>query len=57
VRGEKDVDIEKLSEIIVRVSQLMADFPQILELDLNHVLAFEKEVSIVDARIILKSQD
>ena len=57
VRGEKGVNIDHLAETLVRVSQLMTDFPQISELDLNPVLAFEKEVSIVDARIILKSQD
>ncbi len=35
----------------------MADFPQIAELDLNPVLAFEKDVAIVDARVIQKPQD
>lgn len=54
VRGEKGVDIEKLSEIIVRVSQLMADFPMIRELDLNPVLAFEKDAYLVDARMIYR---
>lgn len=54
VRGEKGVEMEKLAEIIVRVSRLMADFPSISELDLNPVLAFEKNAAIVDARIIYR---
>ena len=54
VRGEKGINVAHLAETLVRVSQLMTDFPEIAELDLNPVLAFEKEVSIVDARVILK---
>lgn len=53
-RGEKGVEMEKLAEIIVRVSLLMADFPNISELDLNPVLAFEKKAAIVDARMIYR---
>jgi acetyltransferase len=33
----------------------MAAYPQIEEMDLNPVLVHEKGLSIVDARIILKS--
>jgi len=54
VRGEKGVEMEKLAEIIVRVSRLMADFHSISELDLNPVLAFEKNAVIVDARMIYR---
>lgn len=54
VRGEKGVNVAHLAETLVRVSQLMADFPQIVELDLNPVLAFEQDVAIVDARVIVK---
>ncbi len=52
-RGEKGVDKEKLTEILLRISQLVTDIPQIAELDLNPVMAFEDEVYVVDARIIL----
>ena len=54
VRGEKGVDIEALADTLARVSQLMADFPSISELDLNPILAFEKNAAIVDARMILR---
>lgn len=55
VRGEKPADIDKLAEILVRISQLCTDFPEIDELDLNPVFAYEKGqgVSVVDVRIKL----
>ncbi len=53
VRGEKPADIEKLVEILLRLSQLASDFPQIDEMDLNPVMAFEKGkgAAVVDARL------
>ncbi|MGP8217438.1 MAG: acetate--CoA ligase family protein [Bacteroidia bacterium] len=51
VRGEKGVHKGKIIEIIQRISQLVEDFPQIEEMDLNPIIAFEKNVFIVDARI------
>jgi acetyltransferase len=52
-RGEKAVDIEKLAEILLRLSQLASDFPEVEEMDLNPVLALEKGKGavVVDARI------
>jgi acyl-CoA synthetase (NDP forming) len=52
-RGEKAVDIDKLVEIIVRLSQLASDFPEISEMDLNPVFALErgKGAVVVDARL------
>ncbi len=56
VRGEKAVDIEKLVEILIRLSQLVLDFPEIDEMDLNPVFAFEKGkgAAVVDARAKIK---
>lgn len=54
VRGEKSVDIEALAQILVRVAQLMADFPNIAELDLNPVLVTQDQAVIVDVRMIQK---
>ncbi len=53
MRGEEGVDIEKLVEILVRLSQLCSDFPEIDEMDLNPLMAFEKGkgVAVVDARM------
>lgn len=53
VRGEKPSDVQKLSECIQKISQLVTDFGEIKELDLNPVLVFEKGrgCKVVDVRI------
>jgi len=55
-RGEKAVDLEKLEEILIRLSQLVSDIPEIDELDLNPVFAFDKGkgAAVADARIKIK---
>ena len=52
VRGEKGVDLDRLAEVIERVSQLVGDHPEIREMDINPFLAFpEGQASVaVDAR-------
>jgi 4-hydroxybutyryl-CoA synthetase (ADP-forming) len=53
VRGEKPSDVGKLSECIQRLSQLVTDFREIKELDMNPVLVMEKGegCKILDVRI------
>jgi 4-hydroxybutyryl-CoA synthetase (ADP-forming) len=53
VRGEEPSDINKLSECIQRLSQLVSDFKEIKELDMNPVLVMEKGkgCKILDVRI------
>ena len=53
VRGRKGVDLEALETLICRLSQLVSDLPEIQEMDLNPVMAFEDGVFAVDARIAL----
>jgi acetyl coenzyme A synthetase (ADP forming)-like protein len=53
VRGSKPVNREALQDIIVRVSQLVSDFPEISELDLNPVFASETGAIAADVRIVL----
>lgn len=52
-RGERGVDFARLIEILIRFSQLTSDFPEIDEMDLNPVFAFEKGKGavVVDARL------
>jgi len=50
-RGDKGVDIPKLIEIIQRISQLVSENTEILEMDINPVLAFENNVYVADVRI------
>jgi acyl-CoA synthetase (NDP forming) len=56
-RGERPSDIENLVEILLRLSQLSSDFPEIGEMDLNPVFAFEKGkgAAVVDARLKIAS--
>lgn len=54
VRGEKPSDIEAAIEAVLRVSQLVTDFPEIVELDVNPLLIHERGAVAVDMRIILQ---
>ncbi|HEY6619863.1 MAG TPA: acetate--CoA ligase family protein, partial [Steroidobacteraceae bacterium] len=53
VRGAKPVDRAALSGMIERVSALVADFPEISEMDLNPVFATENGATAADVRIVL----
>jgi acyl-CoA synthetase (NDP forming) len=53
VRGEKGVDRAALAKLIQAVGQLVADFPEISELDLNPVFATDSGTVAADVRIVL----
>ena len=53
VRGGKPVDREALQDVIVRVSQLVSDFPEISEMDLNPIFASEDGAIAADVRIVV----
>jgi acetate---CoA ligase (ADP-forming) len=53
LRGAAPVDEAALTDALCRLGQLAADFPQIAELDINPLLAFERGVIAVDARVRL----
>jgi acetyl coenzyme A synthetase (ADP forming)-like protein len=53
VRGGKGIDRGALADIIVKVSKLVNDFPEIHEVDLNPVFATEKDARAVDVRMVL----
>jgi len=40
VRGEHPSDLEAIADTIVKISQLVTDFPEITELDINPLLVF-----------------
>ncbi|MGE6748120.1 acetate--CoA ligase family protein [Streptomyces niveus] len=56
VRGGAAVDRDALADLVVRVSQLAADFPGIAEVDLNPVFASENGVMAADVRILLTDE-
>ncbi len=45
-----------LEEILVRFSQLLIDFPEIKEIDVNPIIVNENEATAVDARIIVDTR-
>jgi acetyltransferase len=53
VRGEAGIDKPGMIDVILRLSQLVTDFPQIQEMDMNPVMAFSDKIVAVDARIAL----
>ncbi|MFZ9182278.1 MAG: acetate--CoA ligase family protein, partial [Hylemonella sp.] len=53
VRGGDPVDREALAKLIVAVSKLVSDFPEISELDLNPVFASKQGAVAADVRIVL----
>lgn len=52
-RGRPGVNLDRLIEALMRVSYLVADYPEIKELDVNPLLATPDEVIALDARIIV----
>jgi acetyltransferase len=52
-RNRPPADMEGLEEMIIRLSQLLIDFPQIAELDMNPVLIKDGKAVAVDARILV----
>ena len=52
-RGRPRVDINQLMDTLIRLSYLVADRPEIAELDINPLLVTPKFVIAVDARIVL----
>jgi len=56
VRGEMPSDINSIAENLQRLAQLVTDFQNIKELDINPLMVFEKgqKAKVVDVRIILE---
>ena len=52
-RGRPAADVAALAHVIVRVSELIAERPEIAELDLNPVFALERGAAVADARVVL----
>jgi len=55
-RGDKAKDIESIAQIILRISKLATDFPEINEFEINPLMVFDegKGALTVDMRLILK---
>ena len=56
VRGERRSDLEALIDALLRLSQLVADFPEIVEFDINPLVVFEQGQGVIgiDMRLTLE---
>ena len=52
-RGRKPIHLESLIEVLIRLSYLAADYPEISELDINPLLCTPEEVVALDARAVV----
>lgn len=52
-RNAPPANIKKVEETLLLFSQLLVDFPQIKEIDINPLLINENDASILDARIVV----
>jgi acetyltransferase len=56
-RGRPPVDREALVDLLTTVGELIESYPRIQEMDLNPVIAHEKSLTVVDARVILSTDE
>jgi acetyltransferase len=50
-RGQKGIDTGLFAQILVNLSELVGEVPQIVEMDLNPLMANDRQIVAVDARI------
>jgi len=57
IRGRPEADTEAIVEALLRVGLLVTDFPEIVELDINPLIVYEKGrgALALDARMVLKT--
>ncbi len=54
-RDRPPADVNAVADTLVRIAELAADFPEIQELDINPLLADDKGVLALDARILVRA--
>ena len=59
IRGAKPRDVDSIADTILRISQLVTDFPEINEFEINPLMVFDEGdgVLAVDMRMMLKEGD
>ncbi|MEM1513112.1 MAG: acetate--CoA ligase [Candidatus Jordarchaeales archaeon] len=55
-RGEPPLDLEAILDVILRISQLSMDFPEINEIDVNPLFAYPKGCVALDVKITIKKE-
>lgn len=56
-RGQPPADIQGLEELLMRLSHLAADFPQIAELDINPLAVADGRYLALDARVMVETSE
>lgn len=56
-RGREGVNLTAITDVLLRVGQLVQDFPSIIELDINPLIATPETVSAVDFRATLDAEE
>jgi acyl-CoA synthetase (NDP forming) len=53
-RGKPGGDIDGLAAVIVRLSDLIHGYPDIVEVDLNPVIVYPRGAAVADARMVVR---
>ncbi len=53
IRGAPSVDIISVADVMEKTSKMVMDLPEIMELDMNPIILYEKGLTVVDARVII----
>lgn len=53
VRGGRPADLQALADLLLTVSRMAEENPEIAEMDLNPIIVYEEGLSVVDARVLL----
>lgn len=53
IRGGRSADLTALTDLLLTVSRMGQENPEIAEMDLNPIIVYEKGLSVVDARVLL----
>ena len=58
VRGQKQSDLEAIVDMAIRLSDLLTDFPQIAEIDINPIMVYDAGSGgqVLDARMVLEDR-
>jgi acetyltransferase len=55
-RGKPAVDMKLLEEVMVRFSNMIVDFPEIAEMDINPLVIADGRLSVLDAKVIIDNK-
>lgn len=56
LRNKRPIDVRALQEVMVRFSNMIVDFPEIAEMDINPLVASGGDLLVLDARIIIDAK-